>query len=116
MILAFRFAAEIGLCSKTDLARVSAHLAAVGLPVTLEQAGIHAEPARIAAHMRHDKKAQDGRVRLVLPRRIGEAFLHEGVAVADVAAFLERQREGERERVFRRRLAPHEGGRQDGTP
>ena len=101
MVLAFRFAAELGLCSETELARVSAHLAAVGLPVTLEQAGIHAEPARIAAHMRHDKKAKDGRVRLELPRRIGEVFLHEGVDVADVAAFLERQ---------------HEGGQQDGEP
>ena len=104
MVLAFRFAAELGLCGETEVERVAAHLRAVGLPATLDEAEIVADPARIAAHMLHDKKARDGRVRLVLPTAIGDVFLHQGVDVAEVAAFLERQRAAERELEFQRRL------------
>ena len=90
--LAFRFAAEHGLCSVEQADRATAHIGGIGLPVTLAAAGIDAGAPEIAAHMLHDKKARDGRVRLVLPRGIGDAFLHDGVSLDQVVEFLERER------------------------
>lgn len=91
LALAFRFAAKRGYCSRDDAERVTAHLQAVGLPATFAEAGVAADPAQMAALMLHDKKARGGKVRLVLPRGIGDAFLHEGVDVAEVAAFIDRE-------------------------
>jgi 3-dehydroquinate synthase len=88
MVLAFRFSAERGLCTKADADRVAAHLAAAGLPTRLEiGTGI-----ALAAHMAHDKKASGGRVPFILARGIGAAFVDHEVALDDVAAFLDRQR------------------------
>jgi 3-dehydroquinate synthase len=86
--LAFRFSAERGLCSAEDAARVAAHLEAVGLPASLDIGS----GASLAAHMAHDKKASGGRVPFILARGIGEAFVDKQVDLADVAAFLDRQR------------------------
>lgn len=91
LALAFRIAAERGLCSGDDTERVTAHLHAVGLPATFAEAGIAADPSQLAALMLHDKKARGGQVRLVLPRGIGEAFLHDGVTVEEIAAFIDRE-------------------------
>ena len=41
--------------------------------------------------MAHDKKRQGGRLRLVLARGIGQAFLDDGVTAGEVEAFLERE-------------------------
>jgi 3-dehydroquinate synthase len=84
MALAFRFSARRGLCPAADAERVEAHLASVGLPARLS--GI--DPAPLAARMAQDKKNEGGRLRLVLARGIGAAFLDDGVDPAEVAAFL----------------------------
>jgi 3-dehydroquinate synthetase len=41
--------------------------------------------------MAHDKKRRDDRLRLVLARRIGEAFLDDSVSASELQAFLERE-------------------------
>ena len=72
MVLAFDLSVRLGLCPAADADRVRAHLAAVGLPVTL--GGIKAERFAVdtlLAAMGHDKKAQAGRPRFVLTRGIG---------------------------------------------
>jgi 3-dehydroquinate synthase len=66
MAMAFRLSVQRGLCPADDAERVTAHLAAVGLPVR-----IGLDPARLAARMAHDKKGDI----LVLTRGIGRAFL-----------------------------------------
>lgn len=81
--LAFRFSAERGLCSHQEADRVTAHLSAVGLPITF-----NADPAALVAHMRHDKKARGGRVPFILARGIGRAFVAEDVELIEVEAFL----------------------------
>jgi 3-dehydroquinate synthase len=88
MVLAFRFSAERGLCPAEDARRVEAHLASVGLPRKLDL-GI---PAALVAHMAADKKATGGRVPFILTRGIGKAFVDTSVELADVEAFLERER------------------------
>ena len=84
MVLALRLSVERGLCPPKDARRVEAHLAAVGLPTRFGDA----DPAQLIARMTHDKKSRDGRMRLVLARRIGEAFVDDSVGVAELEEFL----------------------------
>ena len=86
MALAMRFSAERGLCPPEAVERVEAHLAAIGLPPRAR--GVPA--ARLAARMAHDKKSSGGRPRLILVRRIGEAFLDDSAEPDEIEVFLER--------------------------
>jgi 3-dehydroquinate synthase len=67
MIAAARLAADLGMFSAADAQRVVRLIASVGpLP-----AWPRATPARIIAAMQADKKTRAGRLRFVLPERIG---------------------------------------------
>jgi 3-dehydroquinate synthase len=75
MALAFRLSVRLGLCPGQDADRFIRHLQAIGLPSSIadvpgERPGVD----ELIAHMAHDKKAKDGRVRFILVRGIGEAF------------------------------------------
>ncbi len=86
MVLAFRLSQRLGLAAEADGARVVAHLAANGLPVTA--AALPTKARRRDAlmdHMRHDKKVLDGRLRLILARGIGKAFITSEIDEADIA-------------------------------
>jgi 3-dehydroquinate synthase len=89
MALAFRLSAQRGLCPAPDAARVAAHLEAVGLPTRLDRV----DPKRLAERIAHDKKRSGDRLRLVLARRVGEAFLDDSVTAGEIEAFLERELE-----------------------
>ena len=63
-----------------------AQLGINGLRVTA--AGLHEKARRRDAlmdHMRHDKKVLDGRLRLILARGIGKAFITSVIDEADIA-------------------------------
>ena len=90
MALAFRFSAERGSCPVHDAERVVRHLESIGPPIALN--GSPGVGERLVAHMRHDKKARAGRLPFILVRGIGEAFVDDEVELAEVAAFLNRQR------------------------
>jgi len=90
MAFAFRFSAERGLCPPSDAERVAAHLKAIDLPTRFGP--IPATGEMLVAHMRHDKKASGGRLPFILVRGIGQAFVDREVDLADVAAFLDRER------------------------
>jgi 3-dehydroquinate synthase len=92
MALAFRFSAAQGLCPAEDAERVTAHIAAAGLPATLRAAGIDAGGKALVAHMLHDKKMEGGQLPFLLARGIGQTFLDKKVDLAKVEAFLERER------------------------
>jgi 3-dehydroquinate synthase len=75
MVLAFDFAVRLGLAAGQDATRMRHHLAAVGLPTTLAAVGLGAtRPERLLGHMAKDKKVREGRITLILPRRIGDVF------------------------------------------
>ena len=95
LALAFRFSAARGLCSEAEAERVAAHLAAVGLPTKLADAGIGASGETLAGHMAHDKKASGGHLPFILAHGIGKAFVDRNVEMEEVAAFLDRQHERE---------------------
>lgn len=92
IVLAFELSVERGLCPPEDAERVRRHFETVQLPVSLREAGIDASGERLVAHMALDKKRQAGRLPFILARGIGEAFVDHDVALADVAAFLDRRR------------------------
>src|SRR5215467_3769943 len=89
MVLAFDFAVRLGLASAEDAGRARQHLAASGLPTDLAAIGLARIPAdRVIAHMRKDKKVRDGRITLILPRRIGEALVMKDVPLDPLRKFL----------------------------
>jgi 3-dehydroquinate synthase len=89
LVLAFRLSAERGLCDAAEAERVAAHLESAGLPTRLAIG----TGATLTAHMAKDKKAQGGRVPLILARGIGEAIVDSTVTLDEVADFLDRQRQ-----------------------
>jgi shikimate kinase/3-dehydroquinate synthase len=92
MGLAFRFSRDLGLCSGQDVARVEAHLKAVGLPTRVRDIpGFDANPGDVLAAMRQDKKVERGRLTFILARGIGEGFVAPDVDEANVSAFLARE-------------------------
>ena len=88
MTLAFAFSDELGLCPEEDALRVRRHLEAAGLPTRLGQVSL--DRAALLPLMGADKKNADGKLRLVLVRGIGEAFLAPDVPAEKLAGFLER--------------------------
>jgi 3-dehydroquinate synthase len=71
LLMAASMSVRCGWLPASDLARIEALLRRLGL--TRDTAGITARDA--LEHMRIDKKVKAGRLRLVLLRRIGEAFV-----------------------------------------
>jgi shikimate kinase/3-dehydroquinate synthase len=72
--LAFRLSARLGFCPQEDADRVVAHVAGVGLPAEISTLNRRFSAATLISHMRRDKKVQDGALKFVLVRGIGQAF------------------------------------------
>ncbi|MFN4091761.1 MAG: 3-dehydroquinate synthase [Brevundimonas sp.] len=85
--LAFRHSAAQGLCPAGDAARAEAVISAAGLPTRLAQAGAFDAAALVKA-MAGDKKAEGGRLTLILARGVGEAFVQKDADADAVQAFL----------------------------
>jgi 3-dehydroquinate synthase len=84
MMCAARLAAARRLIGAEVVERQRALLAGLGLPTRPE-----AWPAdELLAAMRSDKKAEAGRLRFVLPVRLGEVRLFDGVSDAEARAAL----------------------------
>jgi len=82
-LLAARLSRRMGLMHDDEVRRVEALLVAAGLPIQAPNLGV----ARYLELMGHDKKVEGGRIRFILLKRIGEAFVSGQVpedALADV--------------------------------
>ncbi|MGQ0566406.1 MAG: 3-dehydroquinate synthase [Gemmobacter sp.] len=78
--LAFDLSQRMGLCAQEDPGRVRAHLVAMGMTSALRDIpGGLPDAAALVALMGQDKKVVDGRLRFVLARGIGQAFVAEDV-------------------------------------
>jgi 3-dehydroquinate synthase len=89
MRLAFELAAALKMCPGADAERVGRHFAATELPSVIPRPnGRRFEAAALVRHMRKDKKVRDGRITLILPRRIGEVVITQDVPEDTIAAFL----------------------------
>jgi 3-dehydroquinate synthase len=90
MGVAFALSVRMGLCDQGDLDRVKAHLRGQQLPGdNKELAAGTAAAERLIAHMQNDKKVLDGKMRFILVKGIGEAFVASDVPLDDVRATLE---------------------------
>jgi 3-dehydroquinate synthase len=88
MVLAFDFAVRQGICTGQDATRVRRHIARIGLPTELTVLGLAGKAEALLAHMGKDKKVRDGRIALILPRRIGDAYVMRDATAEDLCAFL----------------------------
>lgn len=85
--MAFRFSAFTGVCEAAEAERVETAIAAAGLPTRLATVGTLSTEALIK-RMAGDKKAEGGRLTLILARAVGEAFVDKAVDRPTLAAFL----------------------------
>ncbi len=94
-VLAFELSARLGLCPQEAPGRVAAHLAAMGMPYRLGQVpgGLPGVEALIGL-MAQDKKVVAGRMRLVLAKGIGQAFVSGDVPEDALRAVLAEALEG----------------------
>jgi 3-dehydroquinate synthetase len=89
MVLAFDFAVRLGLVGAEEAQRVRRHLGEMGLPTQLSAIGLAGVPAdRLLAHMGKDKKVRDGQIALILPRRVGDAFVMKDAPRDELREFL----------------------------
>jgi len=96
MVLAAELSAQLGMIPADDAARVSAHLATVGLPTRLQDiAGFSQEGIgnadSLMALMAQDKKVKRGRLTFILLKALGQAVITSDVEPSTVHAFLERK-------------------------
>lgn len=88
--LAFELSARLGLCSQEDPSRVRAHLRDMGMKVDIgDIAGDLPGADALLDLMAQDKKVQDGQLRFILARGIGQAFITSDVPRDKVRALLQ---------------------------
>jgi 3-dehydroquinate synthase len=85
--MAFRFSAARGLCEERVAERVERVITAAGLPARLAEVGAFSAEA-LVDRMAGDKKAEGGRLTLILARSIGDALVDKAVDRIAVTAFL----------------------------
>ena len=71
LLMAAAMSRECALMGADEVSRVEKLVARTGLPTHIESVS----PQSALEHMRIDKKVQGGRIRLILLRKIGEAFI-----------------------------------------
>jgi 3-dehydroquinate synthase len=76
-VMAFDLSSRMGLCSREDYERVEQHFLDVGLPTRASfiEPAISATIDGLIDIMSHDKKAANGKMKFILVRGIGEAFV-----------------------------------------
>lgn len=88
--LAFDLSARMGLCSQESPSRVRAHLSKMGMKSGLcDIAGDLPDADGLIALMAQDKKVVDGKLRFILARDIGDAFVTSDVPPDLVRAVLQ---------------------------
>jgi 3-dehydroquinate synthase len=87
--LAFELSQRLGVCPQEAPSRVHAHLKAMGMKTDLSDIpGDLPGAERLLDLMGQDKKVVDGRLRFILARDIGQAFVAEDVPPATVLTLL----------------------------
>jgi 3-dehydroquinate synthase len=75
MTAAARISHAMGLCDKEVVSRLEKLLKRIGLPTDLPEIN----PEEVIRILAHDKKVRDGKVRFVLPQRIGKVVIRDDV-------------------------------------
>jgi 3-dehydroquinate synthase len=91
MVLAARYSARLGLMPKVSAERIARHFEAVGMRSELSALALDCDGKVLVGHMLHDKKMDAGALPFVLMKGVGQAYLDKGVALEDVAQFLDEE-------------------------
>jgi 3-dehydroquinate synthase len=88
-VLALKLSVALGYAREEDVTRTMRHFSSVGLSTRIAQIG-GARPTtdEILRHMRHDKKAQSGRMTFILAKGIGHAFIARDIPEEKVSTVL----------------------------
>ena len=88
--MAFRYSAELNLCPVAEVVLAVAGLAAAGLPVRLSEiaGGEKIAAEALVRRMVGDKKAEGGRLTLILAHGIGQAFVERAVDAGRLTEYL----------------------------
>ncbi|QDY69158.1 3-dehydroquinate synthase [Qingshengfaniella alkalisoli] len=90
--LAFDLSSRMGLCSQEDPSRVRAHLRKMGMKTDFADIdGDLPDADALIELMAQDKKVMDGKLRFILARGIGEAFVTDAVNREMLRAMLEQE-------------------------
>ncbi|MDP5238609.1 3-dehydroquinate synthase [Uliginosibacterium sp. 31-16] len=84
-VMAAELSARLGLLEARDVARVRKILERAGLPVIGPKLGAE----RYIDLMRHDKKVESGRLRLILLKAIGQGIIHDSASLDDIEAAID---------------------------
>lgn len=84
MVTASRIACRIGLFPEHDLERLMNVITAAGLPTTMPELKI----ADVLEAIKHDKKVSEGKIKFILPLRIGQVVITNKVDLSMVAEAL----------------------------
>lgn len=84
-VMAARLSAMLGWLEECDVRRVEAILAAAGLPIRGPRMGVE----KYLDLMRHDKKVQEGKMRLVLLQEIGKAVVSDQATEGQILTAIE---------------------------
>ena len=82
MICAGRLAVDLKMFSQRDFIRMENLMRRLELPVSVEWMGVKLRD--VLSAMAHDKKKKGGRLRFVLPVRIGKVVVRDGVSEASI--------------------------------
>jgi len=82
MVAASRLAVDLGMLDEASRRRIVAVIGKAGLPV----GGMRLDPRAVADTMNFDKKVRSGRIRFILPDRIGHVVIRDDVSAEAVLA------------------------------
>jgi 3-dehydroquinate synthase len=90
MVRALRLSHRLELCSGQDVERAIRHMDSLGMPIRWKDLGLEPFPTpALLTAMGRDKKVENARLRFILARRIGDAFISADVPEDAVGAVLE---------------------------
>jgi 3-dehydroquinate synthase len=85
MVAAATISERMGFCSEEVVSRLKAVVLAAGLPTKIP----HLDVSQIIEALQHDKKKSDGRVRFILLKGLGEAFIYDQIDPQLLAGLLQ---------------------------
>ncbi|NSL55858.1 3-dehydroquinate synthase [Uliginosibacterium aquaticum] len=84
-VMAAELSARLGMLSSADVTRVRRILERAGLPSVGPRLGAD----RYIELMRHDKKVEAGRLRLILLQQVGQGIIYDSASLEDIAAAID---------------------------
>ena len=92
MMLAHQFSNRLNQCSADDVARVEAHLKAVGLPTKISEIpGETPSSETLMKFIAQDKKVKRGALTFILTNGVGKSYIADDVPSSEVETFLNEQ-------------------------